>query len=151
MSLLIRALISTSLVASLAFADDASDKALALNKEGTKLAEQGKHAEAIERFKAAGQREGLIVATYGHAGDGNLHSNVLYRNREDWPRVEAVLAEMMAVTVELGGTITGEHGVGLAKKRFLPLEQPEPLRELQRRLKVFLDPSVTMNPGKVWE
>lgn len=53
MSLLIRGLISTTLVASLAFADDASDKALALNKEGTKLAEQGKHADAIERFKAA--------------------------------------------------------------------------------------------------
>ncbi|MBL8935863.1 MAG: FAD-binding protein [Archangium sp.] len=112
---------------------------------------RSKVPEAIERFKAAGAREGLTVATYGHAGDGNLHSNVLYRTREDWPRVEAVLAEMMAVTVELGGTITGEHGVGLAKKRFLPLEQPEPLRELQRRLKVVLDPSVTMNPGKVWE
>lgn len=112
---------------------------------------RSKVPEAIERFKAAGKREGLTVATYGHAGDGNLHSNVLYRTREDWPRVEAVLAEMMAVTVELGGTITGEHGVGLAKKRFLPLEQPEPLRELQRRLKVFLDPSVTMNPGKIWE
>lgn len=53
MSLLIRALISTTLIAAFAFADDASDKALALNKEGTKLAEQGKHAEAIERFKAA--------------------------------------------------------------------------------------------------
>lgn len=112
---------------------------------------RSKVPEAIERFKAAGKREGLTVATYGHAGDGNLHSNVLYRTREDWPRVEAVLAEMMAVTVELGGTITGEHGVGLAKKRFLPLEQPEPLRELQRRLKVVLDPSVTMNPGKIWE
>lgn len=112
---------------------------------------RSKVPEAIERFKAAGKREGLTVATYGHAGDGNLHSNVLYRTREDWPRVEAVLAEMMAVTVELGGTITGEHGVGLAKKRFLPLEQPEPLRELQRRLKVALDPSVTMNPGKIWE
>jgi glycolate oxidase len=106
--------------------------------------------EAIERFKAAGARVGLTVATYGHAGDGNLHTNVLYRDRADWPRVEAVLAELMAVTVELGGTITGEHGVGLAKQRFLGLEQVPGVINLQRRLKVFFDPSVTLNPGKVW-
>jgi glycolate oxidase len=107
--------------------------------------------EAIERFKAAGARQGLTVATYGHAGDGNLHSNVLYRSRDDWPRVEAVLAEMMAATVELGGTITGEHGVGLAKKRFLRLEQSPALLDLQRRLQVFCDPAAVMNPGKIWE
>lgn len=107
--------------------------------------------EAIARFKEAGARQGLIVATYGHAGDGNLHSNVLYRSADEWPRVEAVLAEWMAITVELGGTITGEHGVGLAKKRFLPLEQPPALIDLQRRLRVFFDPAVTMNPGKLWD
>jgi glycolate oxidase len=111
---------------------------------------RSKVPEAIARFKAAGARAGLVVATYGHAGDGNLHTNVLYRDRADWPRVEAVLAELMAVTVELGGTITGEHGVGLAKQRFLGLEQPPALLDLQRRLKVFFDPSVTLNPGKVW-
>lgn len=112
---------------------------------------RSKVPEAIERFKAAGARAGLTVATYGHAGDGNLHSNVLYSTRADWPRVEAVLQEMMAITVELGGTITGEHGIGLAKRRFLPLEQPLALRELQKKLKVFFDPSDCMNPGKIWE
>jgi glycolate oxidase len=111
---------------------------------------RSKVPEAIERFKAAGARAGLIVATYGHAGDGNLHTNVLYRDRSEWPRVEAVLAELMAVTVELGGTITGEHGVGLAKKAFLGLEQAPGLIELQRRMKVFFDPSVVLNPGKVF-
>ncbi|MCU0701151.1 MAG: FAD-binding protein [Myxococcaceae bacterium] len=111
---------------------------------------RSKVPEAIERFKAAGARAGLVVATYGHAGDGNLHTNVLYRDRADWPRVEAVLADLMAVTVELGGTITGEHGVGLAKQRFLGLEQAPALLDLQRRLRVFFDPAVTMNPGKVF-
>lgn len=112
---------------------------------------RSKVPDAIERFKSAGVRHGLLVATYGHAGDGNLHANVLYRAGSDWPRVEAVLAELMAITVELGGTITGEHGVGLAKKRFVALEQPKSLRDLQRRLKVFCDPSVVLNPGKIWE
>lgn len=112
---------------------------------------RSKVPDAIERFKAAGAKQGLTVATYGHAGDGNLHSNVLYRTQADWPKVEAVLAEMMAVTVELGGTISGEHGIGLSKKRFLSLEQPEPLRAFQKALKVFCDPAVAMNPGKLWE
>jgi glycolate oxidase len=112
---------------------------------------RSKVPEAIERFKSAGALVGLTVATYGHAGDGNLHSNVLYETQADWPRVESVLQQMMAITVELGGTITGEHGIGLAKKRFLPLEQSFALRELQKKLKVFFDPSVCLNPGKIWE
>ncbi len=112
---------------------------------------RSKVPEAIERFKAAGARHGLTVATYGHAGDGNLHSNVLYRTHADWPKVEAVLAEMMEATVDLGGTISGEHGIGLSKKRFLSIEQPEPLRAFQKALKVLCDPAVTMNPGKIWE
>lgn len=124
--------------------------------EGKKISEdivvpRSRVPEAIERFKAAGARQGLTVATYGHAGDGNLHSNVLFRAREDWPRVEAVLSEWMRITVELGGTITGEHGVGLAKKRYLPLEQSAALLALQRNLQVFFDPAVIMNPGKLWE
>ncbi len=111
---------------------------------------RSKVPQAIARFKAAGARAGLLVATYGHAGDGNLHTNVLYHDPRDWPRVEALLAELMAITVELQGTITGEHGVGLAKKKYLSLEQSPGVMDLQRRLKVFFDPSVALNPGKLW-
>ena len=106
--------------------------------------------EAIERFKAIGVRLGLTVATYGHAGDGNLHTNVLYRSPADRPRVELALEELMKETIALGGTITGEHGVGIAKKKYLSLEQSPPLIELQRRLKVFFDPAVILNPGKIF-
>jgi glycolate oxidase len=106
--------------------------------------------EAIERFKAIGKSLGLTVATYGHAGDGNLHTNVLYRSPQDRPRVELALAQLMEVTVELGGTITGEHGVGIAKKKYLALEQSPELIALQRRIKVALDPAVILNPGKVF-
>ena len=72
--------------------------------------------EAIARFKAVGARLGLTVATYGHAGDGNLHANVLWDSPAQRPAVDQALAEIMAITVELQGTITGEHGVGLAKR-----------------------------------
>ena len=78
------------------------------------------------------------VATYGHAGDGNLHANILYDGPHQRALVETALQRMLALTVSFGGTITGEHGVGHAKREYLALEQPEPLLELQRRLKAFL-------------
>lgn len=106
--------------------------------------------EAIERFKAIGKGLGLTVATYGHAGDGNLHTNVLYRSPADRPRVEQALEQLMRETVRLGGTISGEHGIGIAKKKYLSLEQSPQLIDLQRRLKVMFDPHVILNPGKVF-
>ena len=106
--------------------------------------------EAIQRFKAVGAELGLVVATYGHAGDGNLHTNVLYAGPQERPRVEQALERIMRITVELGGTITGAHGAGLAKKRFLSLEQSPAVIDLQRRLKVFFDPEVLLNPGKIF-
>lgn len=105
---------------------------------------------AIERFKAIGARHGFAVATYGHAGDGNLHTNVLYHGDDQLPAVEACLADLMAATLEFGGTITGEHGVGLAKKAWLPWEQGEGALALQRRLKAVFDPLGLLNPGKIF-
>ena len=106
--------------------------------------------EAIERFKAIGHSLGLTVATYGHAGDGNLHTNVLYRSPADRARVDACLEQLMRETVRLGGTISGEHGIGIAKKKFLSFEQSEELIALQRKLKVALDPLGILNPGKLF-
>ncbi|MBL8915163.1 MAG: FAD-linked oxidase, partial [Archangium sp.] len=107
--------------------------------------------EAISRFKEIGAHLGLTVATYGHCGDGNLHTNVLYASPAERPIVDEALAKIMAVTVELGGTITGEHGVGIAKKKFLPLEQSAQVIALQRKLKVTFDPQVILNPGKIFQ
>lgn len=111
---------------------------------------RSKVPEAIARFKAIGDALKLTVATYGHVGDGNLHTNVLYPGPQHRSRVDEALAQIMRVTVELGGTISGEHGVGLSKKQFLHLEQSPALIELQRRLKVHFDPQVILNPGKVF-
>lgn len=111
---------------------------------------RSKVPEAIERFKAIGRELDLPVATYGHAGDGNLHTNVLYAGPHERPRVDQALARIMEVTVELGGTISGEHGIGISKKKFLALEQSAALISLQRRLKVHFDPHVILNPGKIF-
>jgi glycolate oxidase len=106
--------------------------------------------EMVERAKRAGEGRGLRVATYGHAGDGNLHCNVLFDREDERPKVDEAVGEIIRAAVELGGTITGEHGVGLAKRDFLPLEQSAELLELQRRLKAVFDPLGILNPGKIF-
>lgn len=107
--------------------------------------------EAIARFKAIGREAGLMVATYGHAGDGNLHANVLYDTDDQRPEVDACVEAIVRAALELGGTITGEHGVGLAKAAFLPWEQRAELIELQRGLKGVFDPRGILNPGKIFQ
>ena len=111
---------------------------------------RSKIPEAIRRFKAAGVKLGLTVATYGHAGDGNLHTNVLYAGPHERPQVNLALAEIMQITVDLGGTLSGEHGIGIAKARFLALEQDPALISLQKKLKAFFDPRGLVNPGKIF-
>jgi glycolate oxidase len=105
--------------------------------------------EAVARMKALGEKHGLAVSTYGHAGDGNLHANVLYDEESERPRVDACIADVVRTALELGGTITGEHGVGLAKRDFLAWEQGAGVIALQRRLKDVFDPLGILNPGKI--
>ncbi len=104
----------------------------------------------VGRAKAAGAGRGLAVATYGHAGDGNLHCNVLYDTPAERPAVDAAVAEILRAAVDLGGTITGEHGVGLAKRDFLEYEQGPEVLALERRIKAVFDPLGILNPGKIF-
>jgi len=106
--------------------------------------------EMVRRSREIGRRHGFLIATYGHAGDGNLHCNVLYDRPDEKPRVEAAVAEILRTAVDLGGTITGEHGVGLAKRDFLEYEQGPELVALQRRLKAAFDPDGLLNPDKIF-
>ncbi len=107
-------------------------------------------AEMVRRSREIGARHGVAVATYGHAGDGNLHANVLFDSPAERPKVDAALAEMVRAAVDLGGSITGEHGVGLSKRNFLAYEQAPELIALQKRLKAVLDPLGILNPGKIF-
>jgi glycolate oxidase len=106
--------------------------------------------EMVRVAREIGKRHGFLIATYGHAGDGNLHCNVLFDRPEERPRVEAAVAEILRAAVDLGGTITGEHGVGLAKRDFLEYEQGAEMVALQRRLKAAFDPEGLLNPGKIF-
>jgi len=100
-----------------------------------------------------GARHGLDVASFGHAGDGNLHVNILYdpaAGPDVHARVDRAVADLFAATIALGGTLSGEHGIGISKRPFMPLEQPAPLRALQLELKRVWDPRGILNPGKLF-
>jgi glycolate oxidase len=106
--------------------------------------------EMVRKTREIGARHGFLVATYGHAGDGNLHANVLFDREEERPRVERAVGEILRAAVDMGGTITGEHGVGLAKREYLEYEQGREMVALQRRLKAVFDPLGILNPGKIF-
>jgi glycolate oxidase len=98
-------------------------------------------------------RHRLQVGTFGHLGDGNLHPTFLTdeRDGEEMHRVEAALEEIVNETIRLGGTVTGEHGVGLAKKAFVKRQLGEGSYDLMRSIKRALDPEGLLNPGKIFD
>jgi glycolate oxidase len=113
---------------------------------------RGALGELLARVDALGRRFELPTASYGHAGDGNLHANILLDGAPDAAtaaRVEAALEQMFRDTLELGGTLSGEHGIGVAKQRFLPLEHSPAVLEMERRFKAMWDPAGLLNPGKI--
>jgi glycolate oxidase subunit GlcD len=107
--------------------------------------------DVLAKIGEIGERYGLLVANVFHAGDGNLHPNLLFDRRDEDAvrRVEAASREIMAVCIDAGGTITGEHGVGLDKRRYMPLVHSREVLEAMGRVKEAFDPSGRCNPGKV--
>jgi len=105
--------------------------------------------EMIRRLDRLAAEHDVYVATFGHAGDGNLHVNVLADDQQVIERIEPVLVGIFKNALELGGTLSGEHGIGLAKRRFMELEQSEELLRLQRGVKRLFDPQGLLNPGKL--
>ncbi len=98
------------------------------------------------------RRRGLIIPSYGHAGDGNIHVNVLYDHQVDRERqaVHLAVEDIFRVVRELNGTLSGEHGIGLTKAPYLGMELSEAAMALQRRVKQAFDPHNLMNPGKIF-
>jgi glycolate oxidase len=107
--------------------------------------------EMLRRVDAISAETGVATATYGHAGDGNLHVNLLVDEPEAVvaERVDRAMDAVMRATLDLGGTLAGEHGVGLLKMKYLPWEQSPPLLRLQREWKRVFDPRDLLNPGKI--
>ncbi len=108
--------------------------------------------EAVRRLKAISARYGLPIVIFGHAGDGNLHPNILFdkRDPEQWAKVERMAAEEFALALELGGTLSGEHGVGMLKRPYMQQALGPVSLEVQKRIKAALDPVNILNPGKVF-
>jgi glycolate oxidase len=108
-------------------------------------------AAMIRFIQEVGARHRIDIATFGHFGDGNLHPTFLTdeRDKDEMGRVELAMAEIFARAVELGGTITGEHGVGLAKKAFLRGQMGDAAYALLGKVKRTLDPGNLLNPGKI--
>jgi glycolate oxidase len=96
------------------------------------------------------QGYGLKVGVLAHAGDGNMHPMIPAdrSNKEEWARVEQAFDEIVAAAVELNGTLSGEHGIGLAKTQFLPLVMNEDSIEFMSVIKKAVDPHGILNPGK---
>ncbi|NPA94569.1 MAG: FAD-binding protein [Thermodesulfobacteria bacterium] len=92
----------------------------------------------------------VAIYCFGHLGDGNIHVNLLFNHDDmDVETLHKLISAIMKKTVELGGTISGEHGVGLSKRDFLPLELSSEALELERGIKRLFDPKGIMNPGKI--
>lgn len=104
----------------------------------------------LERIAQIADENSLMIGTFGHAGDGNLHPTILTdeRDPEEMERVEKAVAQLFEAALELGGTVSGEHGIGFAKAPFLRREVGEETLEVMRRIKRSLDPNNILNPGK---
>src|SRR5262249_28805279 len=110
-------------------------------------------ARMIRFVEAVAKKYQLKIGTFGHMGDGNLHPTFLTdeRNKDEMHRVEEAFKEIFDEAIRLGGTITGEHGIGVAKKSFLPKFAGDAQMRVMRELKKSLDPNHILNPGKMFD
>jgi glycolate oxidase len=110
-------------------------------------------AHMIRFVEQVARKHKLRIGTFGHMGDGNLHPTFLTdeRNKEEMHRVELAFHEIFDEAIRIGGTITGEHGVGVAKKSFLPKFAGDAQMRVMRELRKALDPAGILNPGKMFD
>ena len=107
--------------------------------------------ELVAGVQALADEFALTIVTFGHAGNGNLHVNILYHpdDADENTRAHAALPRIFALTLALEGTLSGEHGIGLAKRDFMTQAFNAPTLELMRAIKSVMDPKGILNPGKV--
>jgi glycolate oxidase len=110
--------------------------------------------EYVEKAEAIGKKHGVLLVPVGHAGDGNLHYNIIKLDEipeEDWPELmEAALSDLIDLALEMGGTSSGEHGLGYTKKHYLIREVGPAQIEVMKGIKGAFDPNGILNPEKVW-
>ncbi|KAF0995325.1 FAD-binding oxidoreductase [Geobacillus sp. TFV-3] len=106
----------------------------------------------LKRLREIKDKFDIELVVFGHAGDGNLHPNILcdQRNKEEMKKVEKAVAAIFEAALDLGETLSGEHGIGLMKKSFMPMEFDQFSLEMMKRIKQAWDPNNIMNPGKIF-
>ncbi|MFX0561253.1 FAD-binding oxidoreductase [Tepidibacillus infernus] len=113
---------------------------------------RSKIPEMFKRLKEIKEKYQLHLVIFGHAGDGNLHPNIIANklDKEEMKRVEKAVEEIFRATIELGGTLSGEHGIGIMKAPFMKMELGEEGLEMMKRIKKAWDPNNILNPGKIF-
>lgn len=113
---------------------------------------RSKIPELVHRIEAIKHKYQIKIVNFGHAGDGNLHVNVMYNEAlpAEKEKAEKAVEEVFREVLDLGGTISGEHGIGITKAPFLPLELSGPEIALMKRIKHLFDPQDILNPGKIF-
>jgi glycolate oxidase len=105
--------------------------------------------DILREMEAIAKRHGLLIVNFGHAGDGNIHTNIMI-DETDVPKADQAVRDIFEATLRMGGSITGEHGIGLSKAKYLPMEVgPEALAAM-KKIKDALDPNHILNPGKIF-
>jgi glycolate oxidase len=110
----------------------------------------GRIAEFVECLPAYEAAHGVKIYAFGHAGDGNIHLSVTADHCDARESAESAVREIIQKVIAMGGTMSGEHGVGIAKQPFLPLELSPGSIRLQRAIKLLFDPNLILNPGKIF-
>ncbi|MBN1874946.1 MAG: FAD-binding protein [Anaerolineae bacterium] len=110
--------------------------------------------DLMPELERLSERYNVTIPCYGHAGDGNLHATLVKHPDtplDEWPEQEhAILRDLYTVVSRLGGTLSGEHGIGFKRREFMPLIMSPTLIALQRRIKAVFDPNEVLNPGKIF-
>jgi glycolate oxidase len=128
-------------------------KGISAYKEEDTVVPRANLVPLVKGVKEICGRYGITSVCYGHAGDGNVHVNLLKEGMEEeaWQRnVDPAVKEIFKLTVSLGGTISGEHGIGYAQKSYLPIALSEAELGLMRQIKQVFDPNGILNPGKIF-
>ncbi len=114
---------------------------------------RSKVPDMIQAVMEIAARNNVTIGTFGHAGDGNLHPTLLcdVRDKAEMARVEKAIDEIFAAAIQLGGTLSGEHGIGIAKRKYMKMEFGENGVDVMRAVKKALDPKNLLNPGKMFE
>jgi glycolate oxidase len=104
------------------------------------------------KLRGLSEKTGIKIVNFGHAGDGNIHVNLMVdrNNAEEYERARRLVREIFAATIELGGTISGEHGIGLTKSEYITMEIRPVELGLMKKIKAVFDPKNLLNPGKIF-